>query len=89
MIIADDRGFTASHGTSLARKLAEQYGKPLLVADLHGPDVLQGAEVWLRAQCEAFGSSLRLAIGGPRESEAPGIYQRAAAFLGTLLAAAP
>jgi hypothetical protein len=28
---------------------------------------------------------LKLAIGGPRESEAPGIYERAAAFIRELL----
>jgi hypothetical protein len=30
-------------------------------------------------------SGLALAVGGPRESEAPGIYERAIAFIGTLI----
>ena len=32
-----------------------------------------------------FGPDLALTIGGPRESEAPGIYARAIAFIGALL----
>jgi hypothetical protein len=41
--------------------------------------------LWLRAQHDAFGDGLALAIGGPRESEAPGIYHRAFKFIGALL----
>jgi hypothetical protein len=31
------------------------------------------------------GAALKLAVGGPRESEAPGIYRRAAAFIRELM----
>ena len=32
------------------------------------------ARLWLRVQLAKHGDDLKLAIGGPRESEAPGIY---------------
>jgi hypothetical protein len=46
--------------------------------------MLKHAVLWLRVQRARHGAGLKLAIGGPRESEAPGIYARAAAFLRTL-----
>jgi hypothetical protein len=85
MIIADAGGLAVSRGTALARELAERYGKPLLVVDLREPDALERAALWLRTQRETFGSSLSLAIGGPRESEAPGIYARAVIFIRAVL----
>jgi hypothetical protein len=85
MIIVDAGGVQVSEGTALARELAHRYRKPLLVVDLGGPDILKHAGLWLRVQRGRHGSDLKLAIGGPRESEAPGIYARAAAFLETLL----
>ena len=84
MIIVDAGGLPVSRGTAFARELAERYAKPLMVVDLRESGALQHAARWVRAQGEAFGSGLRLAIGGPRESEAPGIYQRAAAFIRAL-----
>ncbi len=43
------------------------------------------AALWLRVQKARHGGALTLAIGGPRESEAPGIYARAAAFIRSLI----
>ena len=40
---------------------------------------------WLQAQCKRFGANLTLSIGGPRESEAPGIHARAKVFVAALL----
>lgn len=85
LIIIDTRGLAASRGTALASELATRYGKPLFVAELGAADVAERAAGWLRAQREYFGEDLTLAIGGPRESEAPGIYARALAFIGALL----
>ena len=85
LMIVDAGGFEVSRGTALARKLAERCGKPLFVAELGTADVTEHAAAWLRAQRESFGKSLTLAVGGPRESEAPGIYARAVAFIGALL----
>ena len=70
----------------LAGDLAQRYRKPLLVVDLREPDILERAAPWLRAQQSKHGAGFTLAIGGPRESEAPGIYQRAVRFVAALLA---
>jgi Circularly permutated YpsA SLOG family len=86
LIIVDAGGIGVSHGTMLAQELAHRYRKPLFVADLAGPDILRDAALWLRVQQARHGADLKLAIGGPRESEAPGIYARAKAFIEALLA---
>jgi len=84
IVIAAD-GLAASRGTALAREQAARFGKPLFIADLDAPKVREFAAAWLRAQRDRFGPDLTLAIGGPRESEVPGIYVRAARFLSALL----
>jgi hypothetical protein len=89
LIIVDASGLPASRGTALARDLAERYAKPVIIVNLQERDVLQRAALWLGAQRAALGPSLGLAIGGPRESEAPGIYERTAAFIGALLKECP
>jgi hypothetical protein len=86
MIVTDSGGVGVSKGTALAQELAHRYRKPLLVVDLAEPEAVANAALWLRVQRRRLGSDLALAIGGPRESEAPGIYTRAMAFLGGLLA---
>jgi hypothetical protein len=85
LIIVDGRGVRASQGTALAAELARRYRKPLLIADLSEPDAAEHAATWLGAQRDAFGAALRLAIGGPRESEARGIYERARVFIAKVL----
>jgi hypothetical protein len=89
MIIVDATGLLASRGTALARDLTGRYAKPVIILGLEKPDALQGGVRWLRAQFEAFGSGLNLAIGGPRESEVPGIYGRSADFIRALLGEFP
>jgi hypothetical protein len=85
LIIVDAGGVEVSRGTALAQDLAHRNRKPLFVADLAYPDMLKHASLWLRVQQARHGADLELAIGGPRESEALGIYQRAANFIGALL----
>jgi hypothetical protein len=85
MIVIAAGGLAASKGTALAQELAHRYRKPLLVVDLGEAEAVAHAALWLRVQRRRIGGSLALAIGGPRESEAPGIYTRAAAFIGALL----
>jgi hypothetical protein len=85
LIIVDSGGLAVSPGTALARELTQRHGKPLFIADLGEPDSLKRAGDWLRTQGAVYGDRLSLAIGGPRESEAPGIYQRARSFLEALL----
>jgi hypothetical protein len=85
LIVVDGGGLEVSAGTALARDLAHRYRKPLLVANLASADARKQASLWLRVQQARNGDALKLAIGGPRESEAPGIYERAKAFIAELI----
>lgn len=85
LVVVADAGADVSPGTMLASDLAHRYHKPLYVADLGNANVLKHAGLWLRVQQAKHGAALQLAIGGPRESEAPAIYARAAAFIRSLL----
>jgi hypothetical protein len=85
LIIVDAGGLEVSRGTALAQDLAHRYRRPLFVADLAAPDVGRDAALWLRVQQARRGADLKLAIGGPRESEAPGIYARASRFIEALI----
>ena len=87
LIIVDAAGIDTSRGTMLAREFAHRYRRPLFVADLAGPDIVRDAALWLRVQQARHGANLKLAIGGPRESEAPGIYAQAKSFIEALLGA--
>lgn len=79
LILVDAGGVAASQGTVLTGELAARYAKPLLVAELSAADAVERITTWLAAllAVHASGASFRLMIGGPRESEAPGIYARA------------
>jgi hypothetical protein len=85
MIVVDAGGLAVSAGTALARERAHRYRKPLLIVDLSDADNLKHALLWLRVQQARLGSDLKLGVGGPRESEAPGIYSRATTFIRALL----
>jgi hypothetical protein len=85
MVVIAAGGLAVSKGTALAEELAHRYRKPLLVVDLGEPEPVEHAALWLRVQQRRVGANLALAIGGPRESEAPGIYARAVAFIHALL----
>ena len=84
LIVVDAGGLDASEGTALAKELGHRYRKPLFVADLTRADMLRPTALWLRVQMARHGDGLKLAVGGPRESEAPGIYAKATTFLGDL-----
>jgi hypothetical protein len=85
MIVIEAGGVGVSKGTALAQELAHRYRKPLLVVDLAEPEAVADAALWLRVQRRRLGADFALAIGGPRESEAPGIYARATAFIDELM----
>jgi hypothetical protein len=85
MILADSEDLAASAGTALAEELAHRFRRPLLIVNLAEAERLHRAGLWLQVQKSRHGENLKLAIGGPRESEAPGIYGRAAEFLRSLL----
>jgi Circularly permutated YpsA SLOG family len=84
LIVVDAGGLDVSAGTTLAQDLAHRYRKPLYVAKLGDVDV-KHARLWLRVQRARHGDDLKLTIGGPRESEAPGIYERAVEFIRALI----
>jgi Circularly permutated YpsA SLOG family len=88
MIVIAAGGLAVSKGTALAEELAHRHRKPLLVVDLGDPESVAHAALWLRVQQRRVGAELVLAIGGPRESEAPGIYAGATTFIHGLLAMA-
>jgi hypothetical protein len=85
MIVITTGGLAVSKGTAIAEELAHRFRKQLLVVDLAEPEPAERAALWLRVQQRRVGADLVLAIGGPRESEAPGIYARAVAFIHALL----
>jgi hypothetical protein len=85
LLIVNAGGIDLSGGTALAKVLAHRYRRPLLVADLLTADVVQDASLWLRVQQTRRGANLKLASGGPRESEAPGIHEHAKRFIEALL----
>ncbi len=66
-----------SAGTALAATMAEHLGKPLLVADLNAPDVIDSARTWL----SGLADQTVLNVAGPRESETPGSYDKAVTVL--------
>jgi hypothetical protein len=89
LILTDAAGIGISRGTMLARELAEKYGRPLLVIDIEASDATAHVRQWLAALLEAHAADapFKLGIGGPRESEATGIYRKARRLLAELLRA--
>jgi hypothetical protein len=85
LIVTDSEGLSVSIGSRRAHQWAHQHGKPLLVIDASDPEAPAGAATWLRAQRKRFGASMTLGVGGPRESEAPGIYTRARSLIAAML----
>jgi len=86
LIVVASGGLAISQGTMLAHEVADKYCKPLLVVGLDDPDAGARAATWLRALIETHGPDLALGIGGPRESESPGIYGRARRLIEAVLA---
>jgi hypothetical protein len=91
LILVAAGGVAVSGGTVMAETLAAQYGKPFREVDIGAPDACERIRTWLAALMAArsSGDPFRLAIGGPRESEAPGIYAKARAVLAGLLDGLP
>jgi len=82
MVLIDHAGLQLSNGTILALDCAKRLGKPHLVIDIDTGSAAELAAFFLdRTQ-----GDLAINIGGPRESEAPGIYLKARGFLSHVLA---
>ena len=89
LIITDAMGLAVSIGTRRAHEWARQHGKPELVVDASDAKAATRAAAWLHAQQKRFGAGMTLGIGGPRESEAPGSYERARSLIAAILDHAP
>jgi hypothetical protein len=82
MVLVDKAGLAESKGTAFAFECAKRFGKQHVIIDIDAEDATEQAAAF-------FGEGegpLMLCIGGPRESEAPGIYAKAREFLRHLLA---
>jgi hypothetical protein len=82
-------GLHTSAGSEFARLCAEVvFMKPWFVADTSAlGGVATFCEWFERVKAAAGAVPLVLAIGGPRESESPGIYEAAAKYLAAFFAA--
>lgn len=85
LIVTDGSGLSVSIGTRRANEWARQHGKPELVLDATDAKAPERATAWLEVQRKRFGRQMTLGIGGPRESEAPGIYTSARALIAAML----
>jgi hypothetical protein len=85
LIIADRANLSASIGSRHAHEWGQKHAKPLLVIDAGDPDAPLRAATWVQGQQKRFGRHMTLSIGGPRESESPGIYVKAKALIDTIL----
>ncbi len=79
VVLLDNRGLTSS-GTERAILHAHELGHPVLVLD-----VGRGSDIDRATSCLREGGRV-ICMAGPRESEAPGIYQSAKDFLDEALA---
>jgi len=82
MVLVEKAGLAESKGTAFAFECAKRFGKPHVIIDIDAEDAAEQAAAFF---CKGHGP-LTLCIGGPRESEAPGIYAKAREFLHHLLA---
>lgn len=79
-------GQRLSAGTALTRHACRSLGRPFLLADPTAPSAaLDESQAWL----SSLGRLDAVNIAGPRESQAPGVYAAALAFLEGLFAQAP
>ena len=85
LIVTDSEGLSVSIGTRRADRWAHQHGKPELVVATSDAKASQRAAAWLVTQRKRFGPHMVLSVGGPRESEAPGIYARARVLIAAVL----
>lgn len=77
LVIVDRAGPAVSKGTE--RAIAQALDKPCLVIDIEAPRAMARARDFLKPFTDRA-----VCLGGPRESEAPGIYAKAQAFLLTV-----
>lgn len=76
------RSNAVSPGTSVGIAATQTYAKPHLILHIDAPDAVERIHAWLSANPAIH----ILSIGGPRESEVPGIYRTALSLLEAALA---
>jgi hypothetical protein len=82
MVLVDRAGLSVSKGTAFALDCAKALAKPHIVIAVDAGD----AAGWAASFLGGGQGPLAVNIGGPRESEAPGIYAKAKGFLSRVLA---
>ena len=82
LLLTLSAGLDGSKGACLAVEIAREIGRPFLVLDIEDRASLDVAREWLASLKH---SAAVINIAGPRESEAPGLYRAAYAFLRALL----
>jgi len=81
LILIRGSDVTRSKGTQYTVAKANELGRRYLILDLQDPDRQRKAMRWL----DGHGAIRVLNVVGPRESEAPGIYEEAKIFLRQML----
>lgn len=76
LVLTGAGGLRCSKGTGLAVATADAAHKPCAVIDLDDPEAPAQTQAFLRAH-----DGQAVCIGGPRESETPGIYEKAKTLL--------
>jgi hypothetical protein len=91
LIILNGPTLEMSKGTLFTRICAELvFLRPCHVVNVESEDALDSTAHWLAKLLEVFCvDQFSLNIAGPRESESPGIYKCAFAFIGKLLSRFP
>jgi hypothetical protein len=87
LILTPQHESITSPGTGFAKKCAELiFLRPFLEITLGAPDALDVTRSWIDDLAAVRHSTrLELGVGGPRESEAPGVYRAAYDFLWRLI----
>lgn len=87
MVLIRGDDMSRSPGTVFTRRCAELiFLRPFVLVDLSLPGTLAPTREWLSRVVTGLGvQEFVLNIGGPRESQAPGIYTQASRFLAELL----
>lgn len=89
LILIGTGGLGVSNGTAFTESLAGRYGRPLMLLNMEEQAGMVRAGEWLSELMTArrIDQHFQLGIGGPRESEVPGIYDKARTALEALLQA--
>ena len=86
LIITDSEGLSVSIGTRRAHQWAHQHGKPLARCRCERAGCARARRHMAEgAAQDGSAPDMTLGIGGPRESEAPGIYARARSLIAAML----